>query len=60
MNNPVEFIGGPDYVPQSSYDLVGAVVRQSAFYYNVSLPHYKDDGFLSNAILRYKVFWLFV
>lgn len=55
MHTPVQFNGGPDYTMESSYDLVGAVQRQSAFFYNVSLPHYKDSGFLQSAISRYKV-----
>lgn len=55
LNSVVQFPGGPDYTLESSYDLVGAAVRQSAFFYNVSLPHYKDSSFQNKAILRYKV-----
>lgn len=55
LDTATEFAGGPHYIPQSSYDLVSAVQRQSEFYYNVSLPHYMDDKFLLNAIHRYKV-----
>jgi len=46
---------GP-YVQKSSYDLTAACLRQASFYYNVSLPHYKDSGFIDNAVLRYKKF----
>ncbi len=37
-----------------NYDLVVAISRQRMFYYQVSLPHYRDGQFLKNAILRYK------
>lgn len=37
-----------------SYDLLAAAKRQELFYYQVSLPHYKDKGFLEKAVLRYK------
>jgi len=40
----------------SSYDLVAAVERQSKFFYNVSLPHYRDDRFLQQAVARYRKF----
>ena len=39
-----------------SYDLKLASVRQSKFYYQVSLPHFKDKAFLSIGIVRYKKF----
>lgn len=55
QSQQTQFAGGPEYTVQSSYDLISAVQRQSAFYYNVSLPHYKDNNFLMNAIQRYKV-----
>jgi len=55
LKQPTEFAGGPDYIPQSSYDLVSAVQRQGAFYYNVSLPHYRIRDFLISAINRYKM-----
>lgn len=44
------------YRQRSSYDLMAACVRQGTFYYNVSLPHYKDWGFIENAVRRYKKF----
>ena len=55
MTSSVEFVGGPEYSSLCSYDLVSAVQRQSAFYYNVSLPHYRNDNFLRGGIHRYKV-----
>ena len=44
----------PEYNSQISYDLRSAAFRQSKFYYNVSLPHYKDPIFLEAAYERYK------
>ena len=38
------------------YDIVSASSRQMAFYYNVSLPHYKVSCFLEEAVHRYKKF----
>ena len=38
------------------YDLVEAAKRQSTFYYQVSLPHYKSVEFLTQALNRYKKF----
>ena len=46
----------PDYQSDISYDLEDAVMRQRDFYYNVSLPHFKDSSFLTGAINRYKKF----
>ena len=40
------------YEQKSEYNLVASAERQREFYYNVSLPHYKDDDFLKNAIER--------
>ncbi|XP_052807820.1 uncharacterized protein LOC128236760 [Mya arenaria] len=39
-----------------SYDIVLAAQRQASFYYQVSLPHYKDMIYLQHAIGRYKMF----
>lgn len=44
------------YSSKSSYNLERAVDRQSKFYYQVSLPHYRTSRFLSNAIGRYRKF----
>ena len=38
-----------------NYDILGAVSRQREFNYQVSLPHFKDDKFIENGILRYKM-----
>lgn len=37
-----------------TYDVVSAAIRQSAFNYQVSLPHYHDKNFLRQAVKRYK------
>ncbi|XP_045187309.2 uncharacterized protein LOC123545092 [Mercenaria mercenaria] len=39
-----------------TYDIVAAAERQMEFYYQVSLPHYKDSKFLEHSLLRYKQF----
>ena len=39
-----------------SYNITAASERQSNFYYNVVLPHYRDRRFLENALTRYKQF----
>ena len=39
-----------------SYDVIAASLRQRSFFYNVSLPHYQDQEFLSQATGRYKKF----
>ncbi|ESO85179.1 hypothetical protein LOTGIDRAFT_167966 [Lottia gigantea] len=47
----------PDFMYEShalSYDLVAAVSRQKHFYYQVSLPHFKDTKYLENSLMRYK------
>ena len=44
----------PDYSPKISYNLEAAAGRQSAFYYQVSLPHYRDMRFLKKALERYE------
>jgi len=55
--NATEVLKGlNDYKSGLTYDLVGAVSRQKAFYYQVSLPHYKDEKFLQEAVKRYKMF----
>lgn len=47
----------PCSVPQPStrikYNLEEACKRQSKFYYQVSLPHYRDNRFLKDAVDRY-------
>lgn len=39
-----------------SYDILGAAERQASFFYQVSLPHYKDKTFIKGALERYKQF----
>ncbi len=46
----------PRYQSKISYNLEQAIVRQRDFFYNVSLPHYMDEGFLQNALERYGKF----
>lgn len=38
------------------YDLVEASKRQSTFYYQVSLPHFRNEEFLTMSLDRYKKF----
>ena len=42
------------YKSQCGYDLEAAVGRQKMFFYQVSLPHYRDIQFLKTSISRYK------
>lgn len=46
----------PDFVSQLSYDVASAALRQTAFHYQVSLPHYRDRKYLEGALRRYKMF----
>ena len=39
-----------------TYNLFEAIDRQKHFFYQVSLPHYKDDIFISTAVDRYHKF----
>ncbi|XP_060576085.1 uncharacterized protein LOC132733458 [Ruditapes philippinarum] len=39
-----------------TYDIVAAAQRQTVFYYQVSLPHYRDKKFLQNSLQRYERF----
>ena len=41
-----------------SYDIAAASERQKVFFYQVSLPHYRDPQFLKSAILRYQQYLL--
>lgn len=43
-----------NFQSKCNYDLEAAVGRQRMFYYQVSLPHYKDSAFLKDGLLRYK------
>jgi hypothetical protein len=44
-----------EHVPpcKLTYDIAAAASRQSVFYYQVSLPHYRDPVFIRAAIKRY-------
>ena len=46
----------PLFKSRIKYDLRSASERQKAFYYNVSLPHFKNDEFLKLGVERYKKF----
>ncbi|XP_060588834.1 uncharacterized protein LOC132744218 [Ruditapes philippinarum] len=48
--------GAPQYASQFEYDIIRAAGRQAVFYYQVSLPHFKDGMFLKHSVLRYKQF----
>ena len=39
-----------------SYDVVSAASRQKVFFYQVSLPHYRDTRFLTYSLGRYRKF----
>ena len=41
------------YEQKSGYNLIAAAERQRDFYYNVSLPHYRNHNFLCTAVDRY-------
>ncbi|ELT88483.1 hypothetical protein CAPTEDRAFT_202493 [Capitella teleta] len=43
-----------EYTSKCSYQLQDAIDRQRMFYYQVSLPHYRDSVFLKKALSRYK------
>ncbi|XP_062592625.1 uncharacterized protein LOC134254077 [Saccostrea cucullata] len=45
-----------EYKSLFTFDLLAAVRRQQDFYYNIHLPHYKDDKFLRDAYVRYKFY----
>ena len=45
-----------DFQSKITYDINAAAQRQGAFYYQVSLPHYKDNDFMGDAFLRYKMY----
>lgn len=45
-----------EFVSALTYNLALAVSRQWTFYYQVSLPHYRDEKFLNIALMRYKKF----
>ena len=42
------------HVSRIQYDIVAACSRQRVINYKVSLPHYGDETFLRDALIRYK------
>jgi hypothetical protein len=46
----------PNFKSQFEYDIASAVQRQKSFYYQVSLPHYRDEKFLEKGLKRYKMY----
>lgn len=50
------FSGKSKFVSRFSYDIESAACRQSSFYYQVSLPHFKSRHFLQKSIDRYRMF----
>jgi hypothetical protein len=58
LTNLVVPVKALTYQSRCKYGLLQAALRQSSFYYNVSLPHYKDAVFLTNAFERYKKYLL--
>ncbi|XP_021371698.1 glycine-rich domain-containing protein 1-like [Mizuhopecten yessoensis] len=44
------------FTSQLKYDVRAAAGRQSLFYYNVSLPHYRDRQFIGRCVHRYQQF----
>lgn len=45
-----------EFKSELKYDIRAAAGRQSLFYYNVSLPHYRDRQFITKCVLRYQQF----
>lgn len=45
-----------EYKTQITYDIAEAARRQKSFFYQVSLPHFRDPTYLKVGLLRYKKF----
>ena len=52
LENPPATV--PEYSSKIVYDIEAAAARQSQFYYQVSLPHYRDKEFLKTGLKRYE------
>ena len=54
----IDYCGEKGHVYESkiTYNIIEAASRQKAFYYHVSLPHYRDTKFLETSLERYKKF----
>lgn len=48
--------GGTEGGSKIRYNITAAAMRQAVFFYQVSLDHYRDPMFLTDAILRYKMY----
>ena len=46
----------PNFESEFEYDIASAVQRQKFFYYQVSLPHHRDQKFLERGLKRYKMY----
>ena len=51
-----EDVDQSDFTSSFTYDMVEASSRQKVFYYQVSLPHFRDRAFLKSAVKRYCMF----
>ena len=51
--NPSDYEEDQELQTEFSYDILSASLRQSVFYYQVSLPHFRNLNFLQNCIRRY-------
>ena len=49
----------PRFKSKIQYDIVAACGRQRVFTYQVSLPHFDDQRFLAEALVRYKRYLMF-
>lgn len=56
LSAPYDINAVESHKSKISYDIISAAQRQSVFYYQVSLPHYRDKKYLDNSLLRYKQF----
>lgn len=50
ISDTEKFTGGPSKI---SYNLKEASLRQKEFYYQVSLPHYKEHEYVSQSVAQY-------
>ena len=48
----------PDFQSRIEYDIEAACARQRVFNYQVSLPHFADKRFLTEAVKRYKCIFI--
>ena len=55
LNDATPFLIEKNYEQKSAYDIASATLRQRSFNYATSLPHYRDEKFLREAVSRYYV-----